>query len=184
MSTFLYKVVRNNVVTNEWTSDFAGPDYYEPSFGKKARWVAEDSNGNVPGEDVLTSDSSRRIIVDGGREIIEHHFLAQFTIVSEDVTAKLQAQHLLEKGLEAQSIGAMAVAQVYVINEQKFAAGTLSPTDFQAILADQTLAQIERLLYNGSLNTAKAMIQAYVSPYFSAQDKATVIAILDNSGLL
>lgn len=36
-----YNVRKNgsDVITNSWTSEFAGPDYYEPCFGKPERWV-------------------------------------------------------------------------------------------------------------------------------------------------
>jgi hypothetical protein len=42
---------------------------------------------------------------------------------------------------------------------------------------------IERLLWNGSLKTAKSMIQDYSGVAFNSSDKASVIAILDASGL-
>jgi hypothetical protein len=41
MSTFKYQVLRDGKITNEWTSDRAGPDYYDSSFGLPERWLDE-----------------------------------------------------------------------------------------------------------------------------------------------
>lgn len=109
---------------------------------------------------------------------------AQYSIAQADITNLVANQDAIQKGLQCQTVGATCVAQVYALNEAKFTAGTLTTQDFQTILADQTLLTIERLLWNGSLATAKAMIQAYTSPYFTSDDIASIVAIIDGSGLL
>lgn len=152
-------------------------------WGKPDRWI----NSNDPAlqsEDMSRSDQNRQGTDGQGNDITQYHFPVEYTITQTDVTAQVAQQTLLSRGLQAQAVGATAVAQVYALNEAKFTAGTLTTQDFQVILADATLQMIERLLWNGSLATAKAMIQAYNSPYFTADDIASVVAIIDNSGLL
>jgi hypothetical protein len=180
---------QNNQIINQWLSTQFDATHYEPGFGLPQRVLNSDEQGNVVDTDGSIPDLSKALSTQTstdqfGQTIHSYTMPAQFTITSLDITAQLAAQASLQKGLEAQSVGAMAVAQVYVLNEAKFAAGTLTTQDFQTILADTTLQTIERLLWNGSLATAKAMIQAYSSPYFSADDIASVVAILDNSGLI
>lgn len=177
----LYEVLQNNVVTNSWFSSVHDQTYYEPCFGKPDRWVAQ-ANGGTPGEDENLADDVREVTI-LGKTVTEHHFPAQFAIRSTDITAKLAAQQALDNGIRAQAVGATAIAQVYALNEAKFTAGTLTAQNFQTILADTTLQMIERLLSNGSLKTAKAMIQGYSSQFFTSQDIASVVAILDASGL-
>jgi hypothetical protein len=87
-------------------------------------------------------------------------------------------------GLQCQQVGAQCIAQVYALNDAKFAAGTLTQADFQSILADTTLQQIERLLWAGALATAQNMLSTYTSPYYTSADIATVSAIITNSGLM
>jgi hypothetical protein len=42
-----YKCVKNGVVTNVWTSDFAGADYYEDCFGTDYVIEQEDITAEV-----------------------------------------------------------------------------------------------------------------------------------------
>lgn len=151
-------------------------------WGKAERWISETSP-MILLEDLSKSDDSRETEV-MGETIVERHFPVEYTISISDVTAEYQAQQLLDNGLRAQAVGAMVVAKVWAINEAKLSAGTLNDSNFQAILADATLQQIERLLWNGSLKTAKTMISAYSSPAFSTDEKASIIAIIDDSGLI
>lgn len=185
MSTIQYQVKRlsDNVITNMWTSDIDGANRYEPGFGRPQRVVASNDpeiiNENI--DDALSSAEGEDSL---GNEITLYTFAAEFQIIATDITAQLATAKLFQDGLAAQEVGAQAIAQVYVINEQKFALGNLTTQQFQTILNDATLQTIERLLTNGSLQTAKTMIAAYSSPYFSADDIASVIAILNNSGLV
>ena len=93
-----------------------------------------------------------------------------------------QWQHkiLTEKGLKAQEQGAQIIAQIYAINEANMSSGTLTNAHFAAMLADTNLANIERLLWSGSLVTALALINALPSPnpYFSSANIASIVAAL------
>ena len=122
------------------------------------------------------------IILTGGADPIP----AAYTVTQTDVTAQLAAQALVQKGMQAQQVGAQIIAQVYALNEQNIAAGSLTAAQLTAMLSDTSLAQIERLLWNGSLATALAMIQASTTlpNYFSSAQIAQIKAAITASGLV
>jgi hypothetical protein len=105
---------------------------------------------------------------------------AQYSITQTDITAQVAAQALVQKGLQAQQLGAQVVAQVYAFNEQNLTAGTLTSANFTAMLADTSLANIERLLWNGSLATALSLMQASttLSTYFSPTQISAIEAMI------
>jgi hypothetical protein len=104
----------------------------------------------------------------------------QFVIAQSDISAQVAHDIAVEKGKACQDFGAKVIATVWALNEGK----NLSSTDFQAILADATLATVERLLWSGSLKTARAVIASYSGTAFSAAEKAAVLAMIDGSGLV
>jgi hypothetical protein len=174
--------VRNTAsgqITNTWLSSFADATYYEPCFGKPDRWVAEDAGGNIIGEDASQADDIREVEGDGGQTITEHHFEAEYAIEQSDVGAQLQLDQATNQAMINQSTGAFVVARVAAINESKLAAQTMSQQTFNALLADQNVANIERLLWNGSLITAKALIQSVnLSAYYTSDEIAGILALL------
>ncbi len=85
----------------------------------------------------------------------------------------------VQKGLAAQSFGRTLIAKVYALNEAKAAAGLLTAESFQVVLADETLKMIERLLINGSLKTAKTLIQGMGNTFFSSGERAAFVADID-----
>jgi hypothetical protein len=87
------------------------------------------------------------------------------------------------KAMNAQQMGSMVMAQIYAINEANLTSGALTSSQFTAMLADQNLLNIERLLWNGSLATALAMIQVLPTTYFSTGNIATIVTMIQNSGL-
>lgn len=107
-------------------------------------------------------------------EIIET-IPATYTVDIVDVTAEIEAETLKQKALLAQAIGSEIIAKVWTINETK----TLTQAEFLAIIADEDLARIERLLKSGSLKTAKALIQAYQGTAFSASEKTEILNIIE-----
>ena len=179
MAIILYQIknLATGLITNEWTSDVDGPDRYEPGFGKPVRTLTEDASGAV--KDIDGSDANIALATATGTDADGHktyQMPAEYELIQTDITAQVAAQKLLEKGLAAQAVGAGVVAQVWAINQGKYAAGTLTDANLQAIVSDATLQTIERLLWNGSLEMALALINSYSSPYFSASDIATIIA--------
>ena len=176
-----YNVIKNGIETNSWKSDFADASYYEPGFGKPERWVREsdeDISGALETREVSTPSLDPEI----PSLVIEYKLPAEFSIQIEDITASLAAEQAVSNGMKAQEIGAQVIAMVWAINESK----NLDAAAFQALLADASLQLIERLLWSGSLKTAKALISTNPSlqSHFSAEEIAQVLALINSSGLV
>lgn len=77
-----YKVLKNGVQTNGWTSEFGGPDHYEESFGKRDGWY----NQNLCSAEEIASALESRVNESGETE---YHIAAQFQIVEEDMDAEI-----------------------------------------------------------------------------------------------
>lgn len=104
---------------------------------------------------------------------------SEFTVVKSDITDKYNQQQEIRKGLLAQQIGATVIAKVWAINESK----NIDAQTFNDLISDSTLQIIERLLWNGSLKTAKSLIQNLNSNFFTDQEKASIIAVIDDSAV-
>lgn len=94
----------------------------------------------------------------------------EYTVAYTDITAQAAIEANQVKGLASQSAGANMIALVYAINEANLGSGALTSQEFNAMLADVNLSNIERCLWNGSLVTAQALITANASSlsnYFS-----------------
>jgi len=103
-----------------------------------------------------------------------------YTITSTDITAQIAMQQAVAKAMSDQDTGARIVANVAAINEQMLGAGTMTQGQFNALLADSTISNIERLLWNGSLVTAKALINANLSDleqYYSTDQINQILAL-------
>lgn len=105
---------------------------------------------------------------------------AEYTIEQVDISAEVSATQKLNQGLTSQNFGAQLIAKVWALNETKAEANNLTQEQFDAILADADLAMIERLLWNGSLKTAKAKIQALSTSYFTQAEKDAFISEINN----
>ena len=117
----------------------------------------------------------------------QYTFAAEYSIASVDVTAQVALQASIQKGLLCQEFGAKVIAQVYAYNEANLGSGALTSQQFNAMLGDNTIANIERLLSNGSLSTALTLINGYTSTletYFSSAQVAAIVATITGSGLL
>lgn len=156
-------------ITNVWFSDYGDETYYEVGFGKPLRWERFPSL-----EDIDSALDSREYQDIGGQSGIEYLLPAEFDIEQEDITAQLEEDARVEEGIKRQNLGAAVIAKVYSINDSK----NISAQVFAAMMADQTLAVIERLLKNGSLKTAKQLIQGLDNTYFTNDEKAAILAML------
>jgi hypothetical protein len=148
------------------------------SWGKQERDIAS-NDPRINSEDITKATGSTPSVING-QSVIIYTFGPDFQIQQIDVTAQVALKALVNKGLQAQQVGAQIVAQVYAYNEQNLASGALTTQEFQAMLADATLANVERLLWNGSLATALALVNAdsSLSTYFSADQIAAVKAAI------
>ena len=59
----------------------------------------------------------------------------------------------------------------------------MSSETYLALIQDQSLAAIERLLWVGSFETAKAYIQAYEGAYYTEDEKLFIISLIDSISL-
>ena len=111
-----------------------------------------------------------------GNPMFQSVLPSEYSVSYADVTSEIQTQELVAKGLRAQQVGAQIVAQVFGLNEMNLASGALTVANFKLMLADQTLANVERLLWNGSLQTALQLIQSdnALSSYFSSTQIASI----------
>lgn len=192
-----YKLSKNGVVTNMWDETTGDETYYQPSFGRLARWVFAEAEG----EDISTAIDIRdvtvvaaieaqpevvdpetgqvtQLAIDGTAAILASEYLipGDFSIEIEDKTAEMAQQALVQDGKHRQEIGAAVIAKVYSINEGK----NISTQTFMAMIADPNLERIERMLWTGSLRTAKMMISALDTTYFTAGEKQSILAMLTN----
>jgi hypothetical protein len=102
---------------------------------------------------------------------------AEYQVVIEDITAQIEAEKALEKSKLALSLGAELVAQVRLININK----NMDAATYLSLIQDQSLAAIERLLWVGSFETAKAFIQGYDGPFYTSEEKLSIINLIDSA---
>lgn len=166
------------------------------SWGRAERWIRLENAENEDIEEAIDTreyelspampiqyDPETGEITFEGRDPImgtEYLMPAEYTIQTEDTTAQEAQAQLVRDGQLRQELGANVIAKVYSINESK----NITPEVFAAMIADATLERIERMLWTGSLRTAKLMIQSLDTTYFTAQEKAEIVAMIDNSGLI
>ena len=105
-----------------------------------------------------------------------------WSVVYTDISAQAAHAAAVEKGLSQQADGAKIIAAIFALNESKIAAGTLNVSQLQTMMQDPTLALIRELLWAGSIATAKALISASSSPYFSSSDVSNILAFMASMG--
>lgn len=96
------------------------------------------------------------------------------TFSIEDITSSILQETLQKEGLGRQQIGAKIVAKVWAVNESK----QISAEQFSSLLNDSNIARIERLLWSGSLKTAKMLISQLDATYFSLEEKNSILAMM------
>lgn len=139
------------------------------AWGKPAGWypITELT------EEELATEIERREVESFSTTSVEVRIPAQYQIEITDITAEIEAQKQMQKALEAQSLGNQIICKVWAINDSK----NLSVVEMQALFADSQLSAIERCLRNGALQTAKALIEALDSSYFSAEEKQIILGM-------
>ena len=168
-------LIQNAFNTNQIANAWIAEQEALKAFGKPDRWVSEDRIA-IEGEDIgLAIDTITEPI--NGVDVTLYKFAKEYTINIVDLSA--DPYDIVDKGLRKQNFGASIVAQVYAINEKKISNGTFNNTIIQALLTNATLAQIERMLFNGSLATAKVLIQSLDNTYYTAGEKSFIIGLID-----
>ena len=90
-------------------------------------------------------------------------FPPEYVLETVPATEEELKEYSLRKTVIDQHNGALVIAKVKAINEAK----GLTLQGFQALLADPTLALIERLLWQGSIPTAMNYINGLSNTFFS-----------------
>ena len=192
------KILKNGIVTNlnddlkmsdaekdQWLAS----EIANGSFGKVERWVHEDRVSEdekkvalevreveltFPTPEVI-DEETKEVLVPSKTHYKEYRLAAEFEVVEEDISSEIQERERVKFGKACQNFGAELIAWVHSLNEAK----VLSVEQFQAILQDPTLASIERCLWNGSIKTAKILVQSMQPGLFSKEEKEAVLAKID-----
>jgi hypothetical protein len=96
-----------------------------------------------------------------------------------DLTAIIRKQNRISNAKSRIDFGSELMAEIVAINEERFELGVLTPATFQAMLNDPILFKIERLLWNGSIVSAKTLIQNIDETYFNSTHKEYLIDRMD-----
>lgn len=99
--------------------------------------------------------------------------------------ATIQEQYEIDLGtaIRNQRKGSEVLAHIYALNMQKLRAGTISAEDLAGLLTATDLVAIERYLLNGSLQTARSLIEASTGTYFTSEDKIKILAVIDEGNI-
>ena len=198
MTTIQVNITLTSTGVVEWTMNFPSTDeanvwvaQYESTstWGKPQRVLVANEQGEVVDTDGSTPDLTKAIatgtMVDAqGVTVNTYTMPADFTVTQTDITAQVEDAAAMELALQCQAVGAKCIARVAVINNAKFAAGTLTIEQVQAMASDPTLIAINTLLQTGALATAKAMMEAYTGAYYTSADIAQIVAVITASGLV
>jgi len=117
---------------------------------------------DVNGEPILNEE---------GEEIYDATMPSEYELIFNDITKKKDEDRLIRKGVVAQQKGAEIMALVFSFNELNLKSGFIDSGKFQNMLNDSNLLSIERVLWNGSLLTAKYLINSDqgLSNYFTKE---------------
>lgn len=175
---------KNNVITNQAdfenlieANNWIAFHQSAGSFGKSVRELTLQECLSQ-GENIAEAISTREV-ASGPSTITLYTFAADYEIEIIDVEAEYEDLKRIQYGLAAQNFGMLILAKVQAINEKKIEQDLLTAEQFGLILSDETMARIERCLQNGSLKTAKSLINSLSTIFFSAEDKAKIIAEID-----
>jgi len=98
------------------------------------------------------------------------------------MTQEQKDQFTIDKGvaLKNQSKGRLVLAHIYALNMYKIRAEIFTQEQLALLLQDESLKIIERMLLNGSMETAKTLIQSDTTGYFSSDEKIEILAFIDD----
>jgi hypothetical protein len=159
------------------------------SWGLPDRWVSEEEVGDNMADVIETRvvevfpaipeivDPNTNQILNPGIPAVtktEYRLDADYRFEQTDITAEVAAEALANSGLARQELGARVIAKVYAMNEAK----NISAETFAALMSDANIERIERMLWTGSLKTAKMMIQALDNTFLTEGEKQTLLDML------
>lgn len=155
--------IDENVASNAW--------------GKPERWIKQ-SDIPVLGENLSESTEFEERTTELGSSLY-FKFPAQYTVETSDITAEVTAQEELQESEEAINVGVAIIAKVRTINKLKLRNTIWDAATFNALLINPTMANIERACWNGSLSTAKALVQSLDNTYYTNEEKQIIIDMIN-----
>lgn len=174
-------IKKNNIITNsaefntlQLAQEWIDNESLNGSFGKLEREFNEQDA--IQNGELLENAVSSRIEIVNDIETTIYTFSQEFISEIVDISAEVEKQRAIEYGLKAQNFGALMIAKVNAINEAK----NLNSTQFNALLADQTLQNIERALWNGSMRTALALVNTLDNTFFTLEEKQEILNDITN----
>jgi hypothetical protein len=143
-----YSVVKNGIITNSWTSDFADEAHYEPCFGKPERWVLHKdepmAEASYDDADVLEEEMREltpaidAVLDEQGVEVspavpaVMQKYVklkAEYTVEIEDITAQVA-----QEAINAEALAYLASTDWLVIREVD--AGVPCPAEIKTLRAE------------------------------------------------
>lgn len=109
-----YKVIKNGIETNSWTSALGDENYYEPSFGRKAEWVESEDQAVIASSTQSRQVTKPKLDPQTGlvsyQTVTEYFIPAEYQVVQEDITAKLAQDQI-----NAQALAYLASTDWYLL---------------------------------------------------------------------
>lgn len=142
------------------------------AFGKEEQWYTE-VGAQMEGVTLPENAESRVAGLDDmGAEVIEYKIPCDYAIEQSEYTPTVDP---VQERLNKMQFGDKVVATLIEINNSK----GYTAEQFGQLVADPTLAGIERLLRSGSLDLAKAAIAGYSGSWYSAEEKQNIINMIN-----
>jgi hypothetical protein len=103
-----------------------------------------------------------------------------FSLSIIDNSEGVRKQRRILNARKRLDFGIDLMVEILAINEERLELGLLTEGQFQAILSNPVLANIERLIYNGSIGTARSLIASLDDIYFNSVQKEYILEKIDS----
>jgi hypothetical protein len=107
------------------------------------------------------------------------YFPAGYVSQIIDISALRRKQRRIELGRKRIRFGADVISEIVAINEERLELGIMTEDQFTALLNDPLLFKIERLLWNGSIVTAKTLIESMPDTHFNSTHKQYILDLIN-----
>lgn len=146
------------------------------NFGKPDRWLQPDQFG--PDESTQSATDSRFVFSGPNGDVYEYFFPANYKYEIIDITQQVTEDGIIANAEKDQMAGRKVIAKVKAINLRK----NLDLAGLNSLLDDPTLWKIERLLYQGSVQTALYYIGQTQTSLFTAAEVAEIVTFIHSLG--
>jgi hypothetical protein len=146
-------------------------------WGKPERWLKE---MDFTTETVEQALESRLVTPEVGEAYTEYKFASEYTTETVDISAEVAAEVSLSKRLSDQQFGSLFLAKVVELNKAKYIAGSLTLQDLDDMDSDAVLQKLERAAWRGDVKKLKVLVSSYSGTYYSAEEKAMLLGVINN----